>query len=166
MYTYIHTLLSSVCHTVCFSIFLPKRGSGCHFISPAKKPMNHPDHLVDMKTLSVNSIYSWRFGYHVDNPIYHHGCTFSSNFSSISGAALQMSVQDSAKEVSNQNDMNKVLGDQSFVSSILASVYVLSWSIIHWHCKSLLKQGCLIILSTFQFSSKHKIEIICFIWRQ
>ncbi|KAJ8620267.1 hypothetical protein MRB53_028796 [Persea americana] len=36
--------------------------------------------------------------------------------------ALQMSVQDSAKEVSNQNDMNKVLGDQSFVSSILASL--------------------------------------------
>ncbi|KAL5986030.1 hypothetical protein ACLOJK_028020 [Asimina triloba] len=36
--------------------------------------------------------------------------------------ALQMSVEDNLKDASGQNDMNKVLGDQSFVSSILASL--------------------------------------------
>eukprot|EP00262_Sarcandra_glabra_P012028 TRINITY_DN299_c0_g1_i2.p1 TRINITY_DN299_c0_g1~~TRINITY_DN299_c0_g1_i2.p1 ORF type:complete len:441 (+),score=100.43 TRINITY_DN299_c0_g1_i2:97-1323(+) len=36
--------------------------------------------------------------------------------------ALQMSVEESAKDSSSQTDMNKVLGDQSFVSSILASL--------------------------------------------
>lgn len=37
-------------------------------------------------------------------------------------AAVQMSMQDAAKDGSNQSDIGKVLGDQSFVSSILASV--------------------------------------------
>ncbi|KAL5557540.1 hypothetical protein UlMin_039776 [Ulmus minor] len=36
--------------------------------------------------------------------------------------ALQLSVQDSAKDSSNQTDMSKLLADQSFVSSILASL--------------------------------------------
>ncbi|XP_068640269.1 26S proteasome non-ATPase regulatory subunit 4 homolog isoform X2 [Aristolochia californica] len=36
--------------------------------------------------------------------------------------ALQMSVQDTAKDQPSQSEMNKVLGDQSFVSSILASL--------------------------------------------
>ncbi|XP_077219851.1 regulatory particle non-ATPase 10 [Tasmannia lanceolata] len=36
--------------------------------------------------------------------------------------ALQLSVQDTAKDVSSQSEMNKVLGDQSFLSSILASL--------------------------------------------
>ncbi|KAG9442647.1 hypothetical protein H6P81_018501 [Aristolochia fimbriata] len=36
--------------------------------------------------------------------------------------ALQMSVQDSAKDQPSQSEMNKVLGDQSFVTSILASL--------------------------------------------
>lgn len=36
--------------------------------------------------------------------------------------ALQMSVQDSAKASAGNTEMNKVLGDQSFVSSILASL--------------------------------------------
>ncbi|KAL4187188.1 hypothetical protein AMTRI_Chr09g37840 [Amborella trichopoda] len=36
--------------------------------------------------------------------------------------ALQMSVQDTAKDSSSQNDMSKVLGDQTFVSSILKSL--------------------------------------------
>ncbi|CAA7391395.1 unnamed protein product [Spirodela intermedia] len=36
--------------------------------------------------------------------------------------ALQMSVEDSGKDLSAQTEMNKVLGDQSFMSSILASL--------------------------------------------
>ncbi|GMI86355.1 MULTIUBIQUITIN CHAIN BINDING PROTEIN 1, regulatory particle non-ATPase 10 [Hibiscus trionum] len=36
--------------------------------------------------------------------------------------ALQLSVQDSTKDSSSQADMNKLLADQSFVSSILASL--------------------------------------------
>ncbi|MQL92824.1 hypothetical protein Taro_025458, partial [Colocasia esculenta] len=36
--------------------------------------------------------------------------------------ALKMSVQDNAKDLSSQTEMNKVLGDQSFMSSILASL--------------------------------------------
>ncbi|CAA3002770.1 26S proteasome non-ATPase regulatory subunit 4 homolog [Olea europaea var. sylvestris] len=36
--------------------------------------------------------------------------------------ALQMSVQEGTKDQSNQTDMNKLLADQSFVSSILASL--------------------------------------------
>ncbi|TYI88797.1 hypothetical protein E1A91_D03G008700v1 [Gossypium mustelinum] len=36
--------------------------------------------------------------------------------------ALQLSVQDSAKDSSSQSDMSKLLADQSFVSSILASL--------------------------------------------
>ncbi|KAL9417554.1 hypothetical protein AB3S75_040521 [Citrus x aurantiifolia] len=36
--------------------------------------------------------------------------------------ALQMSMQDDTKDPSNQSDMSKVLGDQSFVSSILTSL--------------------------------------------
>ncbi|KAL2241168.1 UNVERIFIED_CONTAM: 26S proteasome non-ATPase regulatory subunit 4 [Sesamum indicum] len=36
--------------------------------------------------------------------------------------ALQLSVQDGAADQSNQTDMNKLLADQSFVSSILASL--------------------------------------------
>ncbi|XP_068646831.1 26S proteasome non-ATPase regulatory subunit 4 homolog isoform X2 [Aristolochia californica] len=36
--------------------------------------------------------------------------------------ALQMSVQDNAKDQPSQSEINKVLGDQSFVSSILASL--------------------------------------------
>ncbi|KAL0350437.1 UNVERIFIED_CONTAM: 26S proteasome non-ATPase regulatory subunit [Sesamum radiatum] len=36
--------------------------------------------------------------------------------------ALQLSVQDGAVDQSNQTDMNKLLADQSFVSSILASL--------------------------------------------
>ncbi|MBA0551625.1 hypothetical protein Golob_022501 [Gossypium lobatum] len=36
--------------------------------------------------------------------------------------ALQLSVQDSAKDSSSQADMSKLLADQSFVSSILASL--------------------------------------------
>ncbi|KAJ8567630.1 hypothetical protein K7X08_019838 [Anisodus acutangulus] len=36
--------------------------------------------------------------------------------------ALQLSVQDSANDQSNQTDMSKLLADQSFVSSILASL--------------------------------------------
>ncbi|KAL2459014.1 26S proteasome non-ATPase regulatory subunit 4-like protein [Forsythia ovata] len=36
--------------------------------------------------------------------------------------ALQLSVQEGTKDQSNQTDMNKLLGDQSFVSSILASL--------------------------------------------
>ncbi|KAJ4964316.1 hypothetical protein NE237_024255 [Protea cynaroides] len=36
--------------------------------------------------------------------------------------ALQMSVQDNAKDSATQTEMSKVLGDQSFVSSILASL--------------------------------------------
>uniref|UniRef100_M0ZVS6 26S proteasome non-ATPase regulatory subunit 4 homolog n=1 Tax=Solanum tuberosum TaxID=4113 RepID=M0ZVS6_SOLTU len=37
-------------------------------------------------------------------------------------AALQLSVQDSTNDQSNQTDMSKLLADQSFVSSILASL--------------------------------------------
>ncbi|KAG6647166.1 26S proteasome non-ATPase regulatory subunit 4 homolog [Carya illinoinensis] len=36
--------------------------------------------------------------------------------------ALQLSVQDSTKDVSSQSDMSKLLADQSFVSSILSSL--------------------------------------------
>ncbi|KAG1360964.1 26S proteasome non-ATPase regulatory subunit 4 [Cocos nucifera] len=36
--------------------------------------------------------------------------------------ALQMSVQENAKDSSNQSEMDRVLGDQSFVSSILTSL--------------------------------------------
>ncbi|CAK9156994.1 unnamed protein product [Ilex paraguariensis] len=36
--------------------------------------------------------------------------------------ALQLSVQDSTKDQASQTDMSKLLGDQSFVSSILASL--------------------------------------------
>lgn len=36
--------------------------------------------------------------------------------------ALQLSVQEGAVDQSNQTDMNKLLADQSFVSSILTSV--------------------------------------------
>ncbi|XP_035538597.1 26S proteasome non-ATPase regulatory subunit 4 homolog isoform X3 [Juglans regia] len=36
--------------------------------------------------------------------------------------ALQLSVQDSTKDVSGQSDMSKLLADQSFVSSILSSL--------------------------------------------
>ncbi|KAJ4714170.1 26S proteasome non-ATPase regulatory subunit 4 [Melia azedarach] len=36
--------------------------------------------------------------------------------------ALQLSVQDSTKDTANQSDMSKLLADQSFVSSILASL--------------------------------------------
>eukprot|EP00252_Welwitschia_mirabilis_P002638 TRINITY_DN1257_c0_g2_i1.p1 TRINITY_DN1257_c0_g2~~TRINITY_DN1257_c0_g2_i1.p1 ORF type:complete len:406 (+),score=127.00 TRINITY_DN1257_c0_g2_i1:242-1459(+) len=36
--------------------------------------------------------------------------------------ALRMSVEDNAKNASGSNEMNKVLGDQGFVSSILASL--------------------------------------------
>ncbi|KAL2504287.1 26S proteasome non-ATPase regulatory subunit 4-like protein [Abeliophyllum distichum] len=36
--------------------------------------------------------------------------------------ALQLSVQEGTKDQSNQTEMNKLLGDQSFVSSILASL--------------------------------------------
>ncbi|VVA09910.1 PREDICTED: 26S proteasome [Prunus dulcis] len=36
--------------------------------------------------------------------------------------ALQLSVQESAKDSGSQKDMSKLLADQSFVSSILASL--------------------------------------------
>lgn len=36
--------------------------------------------------------------------------------------ALQLSVADNTKDSSSQSDMSKLLADQSFVSSILASV--------------------------------------------
>ncbi|XP_042476288.1 26S proteasome non-ATPase regulatory subunit 4 homolog [Macadamia integrifolia] len=36
--------------------------------------------------------------------------------------ALQMSVQDNAKDSANQTEMREVLGDQSFLSSILGSL--------------------------------------------
>ncbi|KAL0350449.1 UNVERIFIED_CONTAM: 26S proteasome non-ATPase regulatory subunit [Sesamum radiatum] len=36
--------------------------------------------------------------------------------------ALQLSVQEGAVDQSNQTDMNKLLADQSFVSSILTSL--------------------------------------------
>lgn len=37
-------------------------------------------------------------------------------------AALQLSVEDSSKDPAGQADMSKLLADQAFVSSILASV--------------------------------------------
>ncbi|GKE23053.1 hypothetical protein Tco_1434565 [Tanacetum coccineum] len=40
----------------------------------------------------------------------------------MSVAALQLSVQEGAKDQSGQADMGKLLADQSFVSSILASL--------------------------------------------
>lgn len=40
-------------------------------------------------------------------------------------AALQLSVQEGAKDESSQMDMSNVLADQSFMSSILASVCLL-----------------------------------------
>jgi hypothetical protein len=44
------------------------------------------------------------------------------NIFTIVFAALQMSVQENAKASSEKAEMSKVLGDQGFVSSILASV--------------------------------------------
>jgi len=38
--------------------------------------------------------------------------------------ALQLSVKDSAADQSNPTEVNKLLADQSFVSSILASVSI------------------------------------------
>ena len=43
-------------------------------------------------------------------------------------AALQLSVQEGSSDSTSQTDMSKLLADQSFVSSILASVCVHSLS--------------------------------------
>lgn len=42
--------------------------------------------------------------------------------------ALQLSVQEGQAEQSNQNDANKVLGDQSFMSTVLAGVSLMLYS--------------------------------------
>lgn len=62
-------------------------------------------------------------------------------------AALQMSMQDSAGEPSSQSDVNKVLEDQSFLSSILESVcaiyLVLLYFTYKWCCCGLDTLSCL-----------------------
>ena len=47
----------------------------------------------------------------------------------LANAALQLSVQDSTNDQASQPDMSKLLADQSFVSSILASVLCTRWTL-------------------------------------
>lgn len=58
-----------------------------------------------------------------------------------------MSVQDSARDMSSQSEMSKVLEDQSFVSSILNSVYSLDESNTGF---LFFLSGYIIVLSFFQ----------------
>lgn len=96
--------------------------------------MNHSDCVVEMKILADTIFMA---GDLVIVLTIHSSSMVAFFYSNLvplllQCAALQMSVQDNAKEVSNQNDVNKVLGDESFVSSILASVYVLNWTDRHF----------------------------------
>lgn len=58
-------------------------------------------------------------------------------------AALQLSVQESAKDQASQGDMSNLLADQSFVSSILSSVLftLLPLTLLHWHHKNRNNKG-------------------------
>ena len=47
-------------------------------------------------------------------------------------AALQLSVQEASSDSTSETDMSKLLADQSFVSSILASVRLLRLFLPHF----------------------------------
>lgn len=67
-------------------------------------------------------------------------------------AALQLSVQDSTNDQSNPTDMSKLLADQSFVSSILASVSLLYTKLCYFTRESM----C--------FSLRIAVYIFCHFW--
>ena len=77
------------------------------------EPQVFKNHLMGLKQSSIHPKYSLLFS---------SVCICSSIPPFLVLAALQLSVQDTGKDSTSQTDMSKLLTDQTFVSSILASV--------------------------------------------
>ncbi|KAL6956819.1 proteasome regulatory particle base subunit rpn10 [Sarracenia purpurea var. burkii] len=90
-------------------------------ISPAPEAENKTNHLLDDENALLQQALAMSMD---DDP----AATQDTDMSEAAAddqdlaLALQLSVQDSTKDQASQTDMNKLLADQSFVSSILASL--------------------------------------------